>query len=72
MADIRVRARASIGSIYHHFRSKEQLAAALYVEGLRDYQEGAFSPNLTAAAERAMQFSPLCVITCSGSGRIRT
>src|SRR5215831_14403932 len=39
MADIRVRARASIGSIYHHFRSKEQLAAALYVEGLRDYQE---------------------------------
>src|SRR5262249_57971878 len=32
-------AKASIGSIYHHFRSKEQLAAALYVEGLRDYQE---------------------------------
>jgi AcrR family transcriptional regulator len=39
LADIRVRAKASIGSIYHHFRSKEQLAAALYVEGLRDYQE---------------------------------
>src|SRR5215813_2738502 len=38
LADIRVRARASIGSIYHHFKSKEQLAAALYVEGLRDYQ----------------------------------
>jgi len=39
LADIRVRAHASIGSIYHHFRSKEQLAAALYVEGLRDYQD---------------------------------
>jgi len=39
LADIHVRAKASIGSIYHHFRSKEQLAAALYVEGLRDYQE---------------------------------
>ena len=39
LADIRVRAKASIGSIYHHFRSKEQLAAALYVEGLRNYQE---------------------------------
>jgi AcrR family transcriptional regulator len=39
LADIRVRARSSIGSIYHHFRSKEQLAAALYIEGLRDYQE---------------------------------
>src|SRR5215470_9461459 len=38
LADIRVRARASIGSIYHHFRSKEQLAAALYIEGLRNYQ----------------------------------
>src|SRR5262252_2881514 len=39
LADIRVRAKASIGSIYHHFRSKEQLAAALYVEGLRNYQQ---------------------------------
>jgi len=38
LADIRIRAQASIGSIYHHFQSKEQLAAALYVEGLRDYQ----------------------------------
>jgi AcrR family transcriptional regulator len=38
LADIRIRAQASIGSIYHHFRSKEQLAAALYVEGVRDYQ----------------------------------
>jgi len=39
LADIRVRAKASIGSIYHHFCSKEQLAAALYVEGLRNYQQ---------------------------------
>ena len=38
LADIRERAGASIGSIYHHFKSKEQLAAALYIEGLRDYQ----------------------------------
>jgi AcrR family transcriptional regulator len=29
---------ASVGSIYHHFGGKEQLAAALYVEGLRGYQ----------------------------------
>jgi AcrR family transcriptional regulator len=40
MEDIRRGARASTGSIYHHFASKEQLAAALYVEGLRDYQRG--------------------------------
>lgn len=31
---------ASVGSIYHHFGGKERLAAALYVEGLADYQRG--------------------------------
>ena len=40
MADVKHASGASIGSIYHHFASKEELAAALYVEGLRDYQEG--------------------------------
>jgi AcrR family transcriptional regulator len=39
--EIRRSAGASIGSLYHHFDSKDDLAAALYVEGLRDYQEGA-------------------------------
>jgi AcrR family transcriptional regulator len=39
MADIVEHSGASIGSIYHHFGGKEQLAAALYVDGLRDYQE---------------------------------
>ena len=38
--DIRAKSGASIGSIYHHFRSKENLAATLYVEGLREYQAG--------------------------------
>src|SRR4030088_3565590 len=37
---IRERSGASIGSIYHHFGGKEQLAAELYVEGLRGYQQG--------------------------------
>jgi AcrR family transcriptional regulator len=40
MDDVRVRAGASTGSLYHHFKSKEQLAAELYVEGVRRYQEG--------------------------------
>lgn len=39
--EIRLAAGASIGSLYHHFDSKDDLAATLYVEGLRDYQEGA-------------------------------
>jgi AcrR family transcriptional regulator len=38
--EIRQRSGASIGSIYHHFGGKEGLAAELYVEGLRSYQEG--------------------------------
>jgi AcrR family transcriptional regulator len=40
MEDIRTRSGASNGSIYHHFKSKEQLAAAVYVEGIADYQKG--------------------------------
>lgn len=38
--DIRRRSRASIGSIYHHFGNKAGIAAALYAEGLEDYQAG--------------------------------
>lgn len=44
MADIRRHAKASTGSIYHHFKSKEQLASRVYLEGIRDYQA-----SLTAA-----------------------
>lgn len=40
MDDIRRRSGASHGSIYHHFGSKEQLAAALYVDAVRGYQAG--------------------------------
>ncbi len=40
MADICARANASIGSVYHHFKSKEQLASAVYLEGIAVYQSG--------------------------------
>jgi AcrR family transcriptional regulator len=40
MEDIRRRSNASTGSIYHHFKSKEQLAGEVYLEGIKDYQEG--------------------------------
>lgn len=39
MEQIRSRSGASVGSIYHHFHSKEELAQALYIEGLADYQQ---------------------------------
>jgi AcrR family transcriptional regulator len=38
MADLRARAGASTGSIYHHFKSKEHLFASLYLEGIRQTQ----------------------------------
>lgn len=38
LADIRERAGASTGSIYHHFGSKERIAASLYLEGVRQTQ----------------------------------
>ncbi len=40
IGDIQERAGVSVGSLYHHFKSKENLAAALYLEGIRNYQEG--------------------------------
>jgi AcrR family transcriptional regulator len=38
--DIRRRSGASVGSIYHHFGGKDGIAGALYLEGIRDYQQG--------------------------------
>ena len=38
--EVRRRSGASVGSIYHHFGDKEGIAAALYVECLRDYLGG--------------------------------
>ena len=40
ISDIREKAGASTGSLYHHFGSKEQLAGEVYMEGIRDYQAG--------------------------------
>jgi AcrR family transcriptional regulator len=40
MEDIRRRSHASTGSIYHHFKSKEQLAVEVYLEGIQEYQDG--------------------------------
>jgi len=39
MADVRDRAGASTGSLYHHFPGKEELFAALYLETIRETQE---------------------------------
>jgi AcrR family transcriptional regulator len=38
--DVRARSGASVGSIYHRFGGKQELAAALYADALGSYQEG--------------------------------
>jgi AcrR family transcriptional regulator len=38
LSDIRARSKASTGSIYHLFKSKEEIAGAVYLEGMRAYQ----------------------------------
>jgi len=40
MSDICVQAKASTGSVYHHYKSKEQLAVAVYLDGISEYQAG--------------------------------
>jgi len=58
--EIRGRSGASVGSIYHHFGGKDELAGALYLEGLADYQDG-FVSVLDASSS-----------TCSGvEGAVR-
>jgi len=40
IGDISKKSETSIGSLYHHFKSKEQLARAVYIEGIKNYQTG--------------------------------
>lgn len=49
MAEIRERSGASHGSIYHHFKSKEQLAGTVFLEAVGDYQRGAVDAVLAQA-----------------------
>jgi AcrR family transcriptional regulator len=53
IGDLRIRSGASVGCIYHHFGSKERLAAQLYVEALADYHEAFLSALRTSRNARA-------------------
>ena len=52
LADIRERAGASTGSIYHHFASKERIAASLYLEGVRQTQAAGLQALLRTRTAR--------------------
>ncbi len=52
LADIRAAAGASTGSIYHHFGSKERIAASLYLEGIRQTQEAGLTALLRTRTAR--------------------
>jgi AcrR family transcriptional regulator len=58
LGEIRARSGASVGSIYHLFAGKEEIASAVYVEGLRGYQ-GGFIERMAAepSAEGAVRVS---------------
>jgi AcrR family transcriptional regulator len=53
--DIRTGSGASIGSIYHHFRDKEGIAAALHAQALGSYQEGFLSALAGGGAEQGVR-----------------
>lgn len=40
ISEICERSRSSIGSIYHHFGSKDGLARVVYLDGIQEYQQG--------------------------------
>ena len=52
LADVRMRAGASTGSIYHHFGSKERIAAELYLEGVRQTQDAGLAALLRTRTAR--------------------
>jgi AcrR family transcriptional regulator len=52
LADIRERAGASTGSIYHHFGSKERIAAELYLDGVRQTQDAGLEALLRTRTAR--------------------
>ncbi|MET3133291.1 AcrR family transcriptional regulator [Oxalobacteraceae bacterium GrIS 1.11] len=53
--DIRQRSLASVGSIYHHFGTKENIAATLFCQGLDDYWTQLITRTRAApSAERAI------------------
>jgi AcrR family transcriptional regulator len=54
--DIRRQSEVSVGSLYHHFRNKEGIAAALYVDALRDFRRGLLEDALpSAGAEQGVR-----------------
>jgi AcrR family transcriptional regulator len=52
MADVRDRAGASTGSVYHHFPGKEELFAALYLDTIRQTQSYALRALRAATGPR--------------------
>jgi AcrR family transcriptional regulator len=52
LEDIRQHSGASTGSIYHHFKGKDHLAAEVYIEGIREYQTGLVEVFQTGADAR--------------------
>ena len=50
--DIRLRSQSSVGSIYHHFGTKEAIAATLFMQGLDGYWTGLIAAVQSAPTAR--------------------
>jgi AcrR family transcriptional regulator len=55
LSEIRRAAGVSNGSLYHHFAGRDQLAAALLLEGLARYQQGFRALLRDASAEQVIR-----------------
>lgn len=51
--ELRLKSGASVGSLYHHFGSKEGLAAELYLDTLREHQEAFIEALVASRSARA-------------------
>ena len=56
LEEIRLRSGASTGSIYHLFKSKEEIGGIVYLEAMRDWQDGFLAVlRAEAGAEAAVR-----------------
>lgn len=53
--DVRLQSEVSVGSIYHHFGSKEGIAGALYVDSLDGFQRGLLAALRGEGAEAGVR-----------------
>jgi len=61
---IRKHSGASVGSMYHHFRNKEEIASELYILGVNDHNERLIDVlQKASSAEGGVRSAVLCLVS---------